>query len=291
MPKYSIHTVTGRIITTVMLIALTSCVKDKIYNTSHPEEGELSLTIDWSARGEGITAPGEQMVKTGDYQGQLLKGVKCVFPYLLKPGVYKVYTWNPTQEIGVEGTTATLKSTAPGHVDTQPEWWFSAKTEAGIEKDTENHLVLSMKQQVRQLNLILKPQGETAGKIVSIHATLTGIAGAWDLENDTPTGNPASGWIDFTRITEGENVGSWLATVRLLGTNGAQKLTGTVRFEGNNPSEMPLESDLSEKLQGFNQDKRTPLSLEAAIVPTPTTAGFTAIITPWKKVVNQGVAE
>ena len=35
-------------------VLLSSCVKDTLYDTPHPDYGKIAVTADWSARGEGI---------------------------------------------------------------------------------------------------------------------------------------------------------------------------------------------------------------------------------------------
>ena len=37
-------------------VLLSSCVKDTLYDTPHPDYGKIAVTADWSARGEGINA-------------------------------------------------------------------------------------------------------------------------------------------------------------------------------------------------------------------------------------------
>ena len=35
-------------------LSLTGCVKDELFDTPHPGKGSITVTADWSARGEGI---------------------------------------------------------------------------------------------------------------------------------------------------------------------------------------------------------------------------------------------
>ena len=50
---------------------LTSCVKDTLYDTPHPDYGKIAVTADWSARGEGIDIPATWTVTMGDYTGKI----------------------------------------------------------------------------------------------------------------------------------------------------------------------------------------------------------------------------
>lgn len=38
-------------------LILSSCVKDDLYDTPHPQHGKITVTADWSARGEGVMSP------------------------------------------------------------------------------------------------------------------------------------------------------------------------------------------------------------------------------------------
>ena len=50
-------------------VLLSSCVKDTLYDTPHPDYGKIAVTADWSARGEGIDMPATWTVTMGDYTG------------------------------------------------------------------------------------------------------------------------------------------------------------------------------------------------------------------------------
>lgn len=44
-------------------LAFTSCVKDDLYNTPHPDRGAILLTTDWSRRGEAVPVPDSYTVE------------------------------------------------------------------------------------------------------------------------------------------------------------------------------------------------------------------------------------
>ena len=50
-------------------VLLSSCVKDTLYDTPHPDYGKIAVTADWSACGEGINTPATWTVTMGDYMG------------------------------------------------------------------------------------------------------------------------------------------------------------------------------------------------------------------------------
>ena len=141
-----------------------------------------------------------------------------------------------------------------------------------------------MQQQVRELTLIVEPTGETTDKIESITGTLSGVASSLNFADGTHAA-PANVAMTFSKITSGTDAGKWSATVRLLGTAGAeQQLAATIAFTGGNPTPIQLDSDLTTALATFNDDKRKPLTLGGSVVETPTGAGFGATIDDWTAV-------
>ena len=282
------------IITAVgVTLLLASCdVKDPIYEgsqTDHPDHGKITLTADWSGMGAGITKPAGYDISVAGYSCRLAGDCNTI-DNLFDPGTYTGLAWNEADKVTVSSSTASV-ATASGYLDAQPGWFFTARdNNVVIEKDKHHQYIAAMQQQVRQLTLIVEPTGGTADKISSIEATLSGAAGTLNFDSDTH-GTPSNVALAFTKITSGGDTGKWTATVRLLGVAGAQqKLTGTIKFTGGNPADMPLESDLSAALANFNTDKKTPLTLGGTIAETPTGAGFSATINGWTKETGSGIA-
>ena len=67
MRKYSIYRTF--LLAAALLLAAVSCVKDKLHDTTHPEKGKITVTADWTDRGEGTDIPAEWTVAMGDYTG------------------------------------------------------------------------------------------------------------------------------------------------------------------------------------------------------------------------------
>lgn len=250
-----------------------SCVKDTLYNTPHPDYGKIAVTADWSARGEGIDIPATWTVTLGDYTGTETSATHAP-DHLFAPGSYTLAVWNPAEGITVSGTTATVapasgNQTTGAFIDNTPGWFFTYTEQVSIEKDKDYPLTAAMKQQVRELTLVVEPTGDAAGRITEISAHLTGAAGTLDFATDT-YGAASSVVLPFTKITEGADAGKWTATVRLLGVTGTeQMLTGEIRYTDNNPLPTTLESDLTEALKEFNAKKTEPLTLGGTLVETP----------------------
>ena len=264
-------------------------VKDPIYNTAHPDSGTITLTTDWSGFGEGLKAPDSYTVRVGDYSAPL-SGTTNTIDNLFVPGSYRAYVYNTPDRILIDDVTASVEAaTAPQgqsgpFVNSAPGWLFASTAEMMIEKDKEHFHTAVMQQQVRQLTIMIEPTGGTTDRVVRIEGWLTGIAASLNFADGTHA-TPSNAAMQFTRIADGANAGKWTATVRLLGTAGAQqKLNAIIYFEGDTPASVTLDSDLSTELATFNADKRKPLTLGGKVVETPTGAEFGATITDWKPV-------
>ena len=265
----------------------TSCVKDELHDTPHPDTGRITVTADWTDRGDGVDIPAEWTVTMSDYTGTET-GESHAPDYLFNPGNYTLAAYNTPENITVSGTIATV---AKAHGDATdlfisdaPGWLMTSVQEVTIEADTDYELTAVMHQQVRQLTLVIEPAGDAADRIETIEGTLSGSAGTLDFATGTH-GTPSEVELHFTKITEGDNAGKWMATVRLLGIAGdAQRLTATLTYIDGNPQPTSLNSDLTAALDDFNDNKTTPLTLGGTLAETPDEAGFTGEITGWETV-------
>lgn len=271
-----------------LTLAATSCVKDELHDTPHPDHGKITVTADWSDRGGGVDIPAEWTVTMGDYTGTET-GETHSPDYLFKPGGYTLAAYNTPEGITISGTTAAVNAADGGFIVNTPGWLFTSVQEVAIEADTDYELTAVMRQQVRQLTLMIEPTGDAANRIERIEGTLSGAAGTLDFATGT-YGTPSEVELRFTKITDGDDAGKWMATVRLLGIAGnLQRLTATLTYTDGNPQPTALESDLTEALADFNDGKTEPLTLGGTIAETPGEAGFTGEITDWETVDGGGV--
>ena len=270
-----------------LLLAATSCVKDELHDTPHPDTGKITVTADWTDRGDGVDIPAEWTVTMGDYTGTET-GTTHAPDYLFEPGSYTLAAYNTPENITVSGTIATVAKAhgdaADLFISNAPGWLFSSVQEVTVEADTDYELTAAMHQQVRQLTLVIEPTGDAADRIESIDGSLSGAAGTLDFATGT-YGAASDVALHFTKITEGSDAGKWTATVRLLGITGnTQTLTATLTYSDGNPADTSLESDLTAALADFNSDKTVPLTLGGTMAETPTEAGVEAGITGWEKI-------
>lgn len=279
---------TTTILSLALLLTLGGCVKDELHDTPHPDTGKVTVTADWSDRGEGVDIPASWHIVMGDYTGTET-GATHAPDYLFNPGNYTLAAYNTPEGITVSGTTATLAAADGGFIVNAPGWLFTSVQEVAIEADTDYELTAVMHQQVRELTLMIEPEGDAADRIESIVGTLSGAAGTLDFATGTHS-TPSEVELHFTKITDGDDAGKWMATVRLLGIAGdAQRLTATLTYTDGNPQPTSLNSDLTATLDDFNDGKTSPLTFGGTIAETPGEAGFTGEISGWEKVDGGGV--
>ena len=265
--------------------SLLAAAQDELHDTPHPDYGKITVTADWTDRGDGVDIPAEWTVAMGDYAGTET-GKTHAPDYLFEPGSYTLAAYNTPEDITISGTTATVApETGNGtYISNAPGWLLTSVQEVTVVADTDYELTAAMHQQVRQLTLVIEPTGDAADRIESIEGSLSGAAGKLDFATGA-YGAASDVALHFTKITEGSDAGKWTATVRLLGITGnTQTLTATLTYADGNPADTGLESDLTAALADFNSDKTAPLTLGGTIAETPNEMGFTATITDWEEV-------
>ena len=260
-----------------------SCVKDTLYNTPHPNHGKITVTADWSARGEGIDIPATWTLSMGDYTGTETAATHAP-DHLFAPGSYTLVAWNPAEGITVSGTTATVapasgSQTTGTFIDNAPGWFFTHTEQVTIEKDTDYPLTAAMKQRVRELQLELEVTQGRPELIQSVTATLSGIAGAFDMARGQTTGEPASTVFSFTR--DGSRL---TADARLLGTMGAvQTMVLDIVFVDGGRTQR-TEVDLTEAMKDFNGDMTTAYRITGTLDTPVGMEECNAEITGWESV-------
>lgn len=87
--------------------ALTSCVKDNLYNTPHPDHGKITVTANWKDRGDGVEIPASWNINMGNYSGTETQATHAP-SQLFNPGNYRLTAFSDADNITVSGTTVTV---------------------------------------------------------------------------------------------------------------------------------------------------------------------------------------
>lgn len=240
------------------------------------EQGHYLLQTDWEERTEGISIPSSYQVILDGKVHSFGQG-QADLPELF-PGTYPYLAYNLASGFDIESGIA-KQHIENGQLVPMPEWLFSATGELQYANESNLEATAIMQQQVRQLTIILEPEGGSVASISSIQAQLSGIASAWDLQSNVPSGSSSSVPLEFKKQADG----TWKAVIRILGVQGEeQMISGTLGFDQGIPEDVSMESDMTELLADANTDKHIPMELKAK-VETQTAAGFKVSIKDWVK--------
>ena len=255
----------------VSALWLASCSKDE-YDTPHPDQGVVSVSVDYPQGAEEddytVEVDGKPLDEGDNASNPLAPGEHTVLVYNTPEGF--TVTDGIAYVERVDGTRALADL-----IDPLPETLYSGTKNVTVVADDTLHLDLSVAQRTRDLRLELTVTEGDPERIAAITGTLSGVAGAYDLRSETLYGEAVSTAPAFIR--NGDKIEAGL---RLLGTmGGAQVLTLTLTFTDG--LTQTVESDLTEVLANFNDDMEQTFTVTGSL-RTPTEAGLGGCtITDW----------
>ena len=251
---------------------LASCVKDELHNTPHPDQGVVSVSVDYP-QGTGeedytVEVDGEPLDEGDNASDPLTPGEHTVLVCNTPEGF--IVTDGIAYVERLDGTRALTDL-----IDPLPETLYSGTKTVTVVADDTLHVDLDILQRTRDLRLELTVTEGDPERIAAITGTLSGVAEAYDLRNETLYGEAVSTRPTFTR--DGDKVS---ADLRLLGTMGdAQTLSILLTFS--NGDTQSIESDLTEVLAGFH-GSTDPFTLTGNL-RTPVEGGFSGSIDGWRQ--------
>lgn len=267
----------------VLLLALSSCVKDDLVNTPHPKQGAVVVTADFSQYTEGVSLPAEYQLSIGGENVTAPSTGDFCHPALFNPGTYSLTGCTYSGKMTVSEEILSVNILPDGMLEPLPDYLFTARQEIRVIKDDTTRVRLPMMQRVRDVRFELTVVEGDPGRITNVTSTLKGIAGRFDLAAQQPMGGAGS-VVAPAFVCTGDKI---TACLRLLGpAEDKQILTLVLTFADGN--RQTVTEDLSELFADFNDDMPTPLTLKANL-NTPIEAGFTATITDWEAVANENV--
>ena len=231
-------------------LLLSSCVKDELYNTPHPDKGAVTVSL------TGVSADDNYVLdidgKTAD-----ITGSPFVYPDLLLPGAHSLVLYNRAEGFTFDERMAYVntrddKTRADGTpIIPLPGYLKTVSREITVTDDTLR-VSLVPQQRVRDLHIEFTVTQGRPELIQSVTATLGGIAGAFDMEAEQTVGEPASTVFAFTREDS-----KLTADLRLLGTMGdVQTLVLDIVFTDGGRTQH-TEVELTEAMKEFNGDMTT----------------------------------
>lgn len=277
------------LIFTAAFHALSGCVKDDLYNTTHPGKGAVVVTTDWKECSSDAVLPEKYILRIGT-QEQTVSGETNAFDALFLPGRQDLLVYNTAEGVTTSGHTATVNTLPDGTLEAMPGYLFSASEELEIEKDDTLRVTAAIRQHIRSLTLMLKLKPGDEERIATTAATLTGIASAVDLttgaiaatEGKTVIPVFVPGTDDGGTRAAGQPL--LAATLRLLGVASGERQILTVVLTLSDGHVQTVTTDLTGMLENFRDDME-PLELDATL-ELPVSAGVSATITGWNVVDN-----
>ena len=271
---------TATILATALLFSLGGCAKDEQHHTPHPDKGVVAISVDLPQGDEEEEGTGY----TVEIDGTTADGHEGRYTVSdpLPPGEYTVLAYNEPEGITmtdgiarVERTDGTVRALTD-FINPQPDTLYSATERITVVADDTLRMNLDVVQRTRDLHIKLIVTEGDPERIAAVTGTLSGVAEAYDLWNETLYGEAVSTRPTFTR--DGDKVS---ADLRLLGIMGdAQTLSILLTFS--NGDKQSIESDLTEVLAGFNGSTE-PFTLTGNL-RTPVEGGFAGSIDGWQQV-------
>ena len=254
-------------------VLLSSCVKDTLYDTPHPDKGAVTVSL------TGLSADDDYAL---DIDGQTadITGSPFTYPDLLAPGTYRMVIYNLVEGFTFDGRTARVNAHTDGtSVIPLPGYLKTVSQEITVTADDTLRVNAVPVQRVRDLQFELEVTQGRPELIQSVTATLSGIAGIFDMEKGQTIGEPTSTVFSFTR--DGSKL---TADARLLGTMGSvQTLVLDIVFTDGGRTQR-TEVNLTEAMKDFNGDMTTGYRITGTL-ETPVGMGEgKGEITGWEEV-------
>ena len=227
-------------------VLLSSCVKDTLYDTPHPDKGAVTVSL------TGLSAD-DNYVLDMDGQTADITGSPFTYPDLLAPGTHSMVIYNLVEGFTFDGRTARVNAHTDGtSVIPLQGYLKTVSQEITVTADDTLRVNAVPVQRVRDLQFELEVTQGRPELIQSVTATLSGIAGIFDMEKGQTIGEPTSTVFSFTR--DGSKL---MADARLLGTMGAvQTLVLDIVFTDGGRTQR-TEVNLTEAMKDFNGDMTT----------------------------------
>lgn len=243
-----------------------ACVIDELHRTPHPVAGAVVVRTNVAELSGNYTVYIDDTPFTADRN-----------PYTpsatFTPGTHTVLVHNTPQGMYARGKTIVVNTLDDGSIDPYPGHMFAGTQTFDVLPDDTVNLNVDVRQRTRDLHIVLDIAEGDPKRIAQVSATLTGVAGSYDLTAMQPAGQPVNTHPLF--VLQGNQL---VADLRLLGMIGHdQHLLLTITFTDGRT--LTVDTSVAELLAGFNNEQ-TPLTIRAKLL-TPTQSGINTSIIDW----------
>lgn len=266
-------------------LSLTSCVKDELFDTPHPDKGAVVITTEWAEALAESDIPTSYFLSMDGGAAKQANEKGFTYPDLLTPGEHSLLVYNEPQGLTLNGKTAEVNLLPDGTAEPMPGYLFSAEQKLAVVQDDTLRVSIPMIRRICPITMNLTLSGENTGKIAKIEAELSGVAGSVDMQSgaigaENLTIKPVVGQASAKNraFTEGKVE----LKCRVLGINMAERqmLTVTVTMEDGYVS--TITSDLTDYLKDLNEEMK-PIELNGT-VEAPQDGHFSGTIEDWEVV-------
>ena len=222
---------------------IVACKPDDIV-PEDPEANAVAFSAKYSEITEGVTKPETLTLAVDDKEMQVANG-KFYKTELEAKESYLVSVYNKLENVTM--TKGTISLTGSGAEVPSIGWFFCYAGDKKIDKS----LSVTVQQQTKQINVVLRALGGKVASISEVTAELTEVAGQRDVINKVYK----SASTVSAEMTPGVLAGSYFGTVRVLGfmTDSANALKLNFKYSDGTTSTTTV--DLSAQAEGFNEDK------------------------------------
>ena len=222
---------------------IVACKPDDIV-PEDPEANAVAFSAKYSEITEGVTKPETLILAVDDKEMQVANG-KFYKTELEAKESYLVSVYNKLENVTM--TKGTISLTGSGAEVPSIGWFFCYAGDKKIDKS----LSVTVQQQTKQINVVLRALGGKVASISEVTAELTEVAGQRDVINKVYK----SASTVSAEMTPGVLAGSYFGTVRVLGfmTDSANALKLNFKYSDGTTSTTTV--DLSAQAEGFNEDK------------------------------------
>lgn len=276
---------------------LTACVKDTIYNTSHPTQGVVEITTSWEAVPDGTTPPSTYTIMlNGTIYALTADGKPFVSEPLDSKSSCDILVYNIPAGMSVKGDIATVNTITNDVIIGSPEALYSAMAICEIIADSKTKVAVKMTARTKYVELNLSFTKEEAARIKQINTELSGLVQTVNLCTGTLIDDNLKVQHLFTDFnstragTRADTDSNIKLSYNLVGVSTVSQQILTVTITMHDGSTQTVIDNITDKLENLNQTDK-PIELEAElIVPDATDPTTTITIKDWTVVTGDSDA-